>query len=87
MSYAFSKTVDDSFEDAVERVTERLAEEGFGGITCPPFRCERQVGPQEEGCEEGNQKVNTKEEGGQKEACQEGGNLEIRANQRVNLTA
>ena len=33
MSYAFSKTVDDSFDDAVERVTERLAEEGFGVLT------------------------------------------------------
>ena len=33
MSYAFSKSVDDSFEEAIERVTARLAEEGFGVLT------------------------------------------------------
>lgn len=33
MSYYFSKIVDDSFETAIERVTERLSEQGFGVLT------------------------------------------------------
>jgi len=33
MSYFFSKIVDDSFEEAIERVTERLSNEGFGVLT------------------------------------------------------
>ena len=33
MSYYFSKIVDDSFEDAIERVTALLGEEGFGVLT------------------------------------------------------
>ena len=33
MSYYFSKIVDDSFEDAIERVTEHLSNEGFGVLT------------------------------------------------------
>lgn len=33
MSYYFSKIVDDSFDDAIERVTENLANEGFGVLT------------------------------------------------------
>ena len=33
MSYYFSKIVDDSFEDAIERVTAQLGEEGFGVLT------------------------------------------------------
>lgn len=33
MSYYFSKIVDDSFEDAIERVTGLLADEGFGVLT------------------------------------------------------
>ena len=33
MSYHFSKEVDTSFEDAVARVTEELAREGFGILT------------------------------------------------------
>jgi len=33
MSYYFSKIVDDSFDDAIERVTARLAEAGFGVLT------------------------------------------------------
>jgi uncharacterized protein (DUF302 family) len=33
MSYYFSKIVDDSFDDAVERVTARLADAGFGVLT------------------------------------------------------
>ena len=33
MSYYFSKIVDDSFDDAIERVTARLAESGFGVLT------------------------------------------------------
>jgi uncharacterized protein (DUF302 family) len=33
MSYFFSKIVDDSFEDAIERVTEHLSKEGFGVLT------------------------------------------------------
>ncbi|MDH5611476.1 MAG: DUF302 domain-containing protein [Gammaproteobacteria bacterium] len=33
MSYYFSKIVDDSFEDAIERVTGLLGEEGFGVLT------------------------------------------------------
>ena len=33
MSYYFSKIIDDSFEDAIERVTGLLADEGFGVLT------------------------------------------------------
>ncbi len=33
MSYYFSKIVDDSFDDAIERVTGLLSEEGFGVLT------------------------------------------------------
>jgi uncharacterized protein (DUF302 family) len=33
MSYYFSKIVDDSFDDAIERVTSLLSEEGFGVLT------------------------------------------------------
>lgn len=33
MSYYFSKIVDDSFEEAIERVTEILSNEGFGVLT------------------------------------------------------
>ena len=33
MSYYFSTTVDDSFEDAIERVTRVLGENGFGVLT------------------------------------------------------
>lgn len=33
MSYYFSKIVDDSFEDAIERVTDLLGDEGFGVLT------------------------------------------------------
>ena len=33
MSYYFSTTVDDSFEDAIERVTKVLGENGFGVLT------------------------------------------------------
>ena len=33
MSYYFSKIVDDSFEDAIERVTKHLADAGFGVLT------------------------------------------------------
>jgi len=33
MSYYFSKIVDDNFDDAVERVTARLADSGFGVLT------------------------------------------------------
>jgi len=33
MSYYFSKIVDDSFEDAIQRVTARLADAGFGVLT------------------------------------------------------
>ena len=33
MSYYFSKFVDDSFDDAIERVTEHLSNEGFGVLT------------------------------------------------------
>ena len=33
MSYYFSKTVDDSFDDAIERVTAHLADAGFGVLT------------------------------------------------------
>jgi len=33
MSYYFSKIVDDSFDDAIVRVTARLAEAGFGVLT------------------------------------------------------
>lgn len=33
MSYYFSKIVDDSFDDAIERVTARLSDSGFGVLT------------------------------------------------------
>ena len=33
MSYSFSKIVDDNFEDAIVRVTEKLADAGFGVLT------------------------------------------------------
>jgi uncharacterized protein (DUF302 family) len=33
MSYYFSKIVDDSFDEAIERVTEHLSNEGFGVLT------------------------------------------------------
>ena len=33
MSYYFSKTVDQNFEDAIEKVTEELKKEGFGILT------------------------------------------------------
>jgi uncharacterized protein (DUF302 family) len=33
MSYYFSKIVDDNFDDAIERVTKRLADAGFGVLT------------------------------------------------------
>jgi uncharacterized protein (DUF302 family) len=33
MSYYFSKIVDDNFDDAIERVTSRLADSGFGVLT------------------------------------------------------
>ena len=33
MSYYFSKIVDDDFDSAIERVTARLAEAGFGVLT------------------------------------------------------
>jgi uncharacterized protein (DUF302 family) len=33
MSYYFSKSVDDSFDDAIERVTAVLSEAGFGVLT------------------------------------------------------
>ncbi len=33
MSYYFSKIVDDSFEDAIERITRHLADAGFGVLT------------------------------------------------------
>lgn len=33
MSYCFSKVVDDSFDDAIERVTAHLADAGFGVLT------------------------------------------------------
>jgi uncharacterized protein (DUF302 family) len=33
MSYYFSKVVDDRFDDAITRVTARLAEAGFGVLT------------------------------------------------------
>ena len=33
MSYYFSKTVDCSFEDAIELTTEKLSAEGFGVLT------------------------------------------------------
>ena len=33
MSYYFSKIVDDSFEEAIERVTKHLADAGFGVLT------------------------------------------------------
>lgn len=33
MTYYFSKIVNDTFDDAIERVTARLADEGFGVLT------------------------------------------------------
>ncbi len=33
MSYYFSKIVDDSFDDAIERVTKHLSDAGFGVLT------------------------------------------------------
>jgi uncharacterized protein (DUF302 family) len=33
MSYHFSKTLDTTFEDAIEQTTEALKEEGFGVLT------------------------------------------------------
>jgi uncharacterized protein (DUF302 family) len=33
MAYFFSKKVDGSFEDTIERVTEQLSKEGFGVLT------------------------------------------------------
>ena len=33
MSYYFSKIVDDNFDDAIEHVTQRLADAGFGVLT------------------------------------------------------
>ena len=33
MSYYFTKTIEGSFEDAIERVTESLKKEGFGVLT------------------------------------------------------
>ncbi len=33
MSYSFSKIVDDNFDDAIVRVTEKLADAGFGVLT------------------------------------------------------
>lgn len=33
MDYGFSKTVDLSFEDTINKVTEELKKEGFGVIT------------------------------------------------------
>jgi len=33
MSYYFSKIVDDSFDEAIERVTRHLADAGFGVLT------------------------------------------------------
>lgn len=33
MSYHFSKTLDTSFEEAIEKTTEALKEEGFGVLT------------------------------------------------------
>ncbi len=33
MSYAFSKVVDKSFEDAIDRVTQCLSDEGFGVLS------------------------------------------------------
>ena len=33
MSYYFSKIVDDKFDEAIERVTARLADAGFGVLT------------------------------------------------------
>ena len=33
MSYYISKTLDTTFDEAIERVTERLKEEGFGILT------------------------------------------------------
>lgn len=33
MSYYFSKIIDDSFDDAIVRVTEALSKEGFGVLT------------------------------------------------------
>jgi uncharacterized protein (DUF302 family) len=33
MSYYFSKIIDDNFDDAIERVTQHLADAGFGVLT------------------------------------------------------
>jgi uncharacterized protein (DUF302 family) len=33
MSYYFSKIIDDSFDDVIDRVTARLADSGFGVLT------------------------------------------------------
>ena len=33
MSYYFSKIIDDSFDDVIERVTKHLADAGFGVLT------------------------------------------------------
>lgn len=33
MSYYFKKVLDDSFEEAIDKVTKELKEEGFGILT------------------------------------------------------